>query len=512
MAVLRAVLREPTILSPWSSSPTMNFGTERILTALHTVGNPQDKMPSVHVAGTNGKGTLTKLLSLLAREILTFSEKDEKTCKNISVGLFQSPYLIAPNDAISINGTCMSASLYATYRRQYTEEFPFLSTFELDVLIAFLYFASSKVNLIIIEAGLGGLLDATNVLSSPRLTIVTSVALDHQNILGNSLDAIYKHKLAIGKPGVPMLVADPSSSLGKSEVLEILRGLLGDKEESLSVEFIAPLKPLEIYKETKENIFIQRFLYNGVELTTRLLGPGQLSNVALALRALEILVLQGTHLWGSSPGDHLEKIQKVFEKFTMKGRLDMLSPRLPENIRDAAALFNLETVLFESPVVLVDGAHNVAGMKHLASYLKCILPHFKSVTFVLSTAAHKDSNVLLSPLFDSKLSSSNVPLLHSKIRKIYLVQFDTTSLPDWVKPTSLKTLENIVNSFFQEHSSCIDVETSKSLASILSQYLPKVNGDKGNYSTQQDQHGRSQLVLITGSLYLASNVYKILEG
>ena len=223
-----------------------------------SIANPEKRFSSIHVAGTNGKGSVCAMLESIYRS------------NGYKTGLFTSPHLIRLNERIQINRIPISDLDLATYvnelRSQCDEQFSsdnYPSFFEFMAAIAFQHFAKEAVDIAIIETGLGGRLDATNILS-PELSIITSIGKDHTDILGDTIEAITREKAGIIKPNAPVLIGN---------LPDISKSIIKDKANDLKTECYT----LENYLE-KESL-----------PTTNLEGTYQKQNAALASYATEIL-------------------------------------------------------------------------------------------------------------------------------------------------------------------------------------------------------------------------------
>ena len=178
----------------WRSS---RLGLDRTRELLAGLGNPQDKLRVVHVAGTNGKGSTCAFLASILQEA------------GYKTGLFTSPYIIEFADRIRVNGSNIAPDdlLDVTLAvREIAEAMPDHPTeFELMTAVAFTHFAQQECDICVVEVGLGGRLDSTNVLEAPELCVITPIALDHTELLGDTLAAIAGEKAGIVKPGVPVV-------------------------------------------------------------------------------------------------------------------------------------------------------------------------------------------------------------------------------------------------------------------------------------------------------------------
>ncbi len=298
-------------------------GLERIEKLLSYLGHPEKKFPAIHIAGTNGKGSTAAILATAL------------SAQGLKVGLYTSPHLVSVRERFQINGNPIEESSLAALLNQIKkglEELALPATyFEITTAAAFLYFAQEKVDLAVVECGLGGRLDATNV-CHPLLTLITNVALDHQKYLGPTLEAIAREKAGIFKPERPALVGKL-----KPPALKVIE----ERAQSLKVPLFRYGKDFRIRK--KDGLYH----YYGPELRLQALelslsGPFQRENLALALAALEKL-----KAWGWPLKEAL--LRKALKRVNWPGRCEYLAV---------------------GPGVLLDGAHNLEGSRALLKALK----------------------------------------------------------------------------------------------------------------------------------------------
>ena len=169
-------------------------GLDAMREACAREGDPQDAVPAVHVAGTNGKGSVCAYVESIAR------------ASGMRVGLYTSPHLLRFAERIRIDGAPIDDALLARTLDRVLDAHPELTFFEVATLAAFLVFREAKLDLAVLEVGLGGRLDATNVIARPRVTAITTIGLDHTAILGDTLELIAREKAGILKPGVPAVI------------------------------------------------------------------------------------------------------------------------------------------------------------------------------------------------------------------------------------------------------------------------------------------------------------------
>lgn len=324
----------------------MKPGLERITATLQALHNPQDAFKTVHVAGTNGKGSTSSFLASMLAE------------GGHRVGLFTSPHLINFTERIRINGREIAEEEVVHLAEQVIAAAPPETTFfELVTAMATLYFAEQKVDLAIMEVGMGGRLDATNALSGV-LSIITPVAYDHCDYLGASLAAIAREKAGVIKAGRSVVVS-PQEQDALSVIKERCREMKS---------------PFYGYGETFTAFWSDTGLsYRGIGLEMDGLRPGlagryQQANAASALAAAELLDGMGFPLDAGA-------LRSGIEKAHWPGRMEILGT---------------------SPRILLDGAHNPAGSKALAEALEDI-PRDR-LLIVAGVMGDKDVDGILGPL------------------------------------------------------------------------------------------------------------------
>ncbi|WP_341199619.1 folylpolyglutamate synthase/dihydrofolate synthase family protein [Croceibacter atlanticus] len=308
---------------------------------------PHRNFKSIHVAGTNGKGSTSHMLASVFQEA------------GYKVGLYTSPHLKDFRERIKINGEVISECEVVDFvkvNRIFFEKNN-LSFFEMTVGMAFDYFSNQKVDIAIIEVGLGGRLDSTNIIT-PELSIITNISLDHTKFLGTTLESIAKEKSGIIKSNIPVVI--------------------GQADYDLRLVFNEVAK-----KNNAEIIFAEDFRFENLE--SDLLGDYQVFNMKTVQAAFKIL----QESWNLKPV-HLKKgLLKTVTNTSLLGRWQKLS---------------------ENPLVLCDTAHNEEGLKIVISQLKKL--EYATLHIILGVVNDKDLNKLL-PIFpkDAKyyFSKPNVP-------------------------------------------------------------------------------------------------------
>ena len=323
----------------WS---TTRLGLDRTRQLLDAIGNPQKKLKFIHVTGSNGKGSTCAMLASIFQEA------------GYRVGLYISPYIEEFCERIQINGVNIPGERLAQITERVKdiadkmEDHP--SQFELVTAIGMEYFAEEQIDLVMLEVGMGGALDSTNVIDPPEVAIITNIGLEHTEYLGDTIEKIAKTKAGIIKTGCNCVCYD-----GAPEVTEVIKEDCAEKNVPLTcVDF----SKLTFIEETLEG---QKFLWEGKELTTKLLGPHQLHNTAVVLETVKAMQERG---W------------KVSEDDIKNGLLKTYWPARFE-------------VLGRDPLFILDGGHNPQCADALATSIEKTLGGRK-VVFLMGVLADKD--------------------------------------------------------------------------------------------------------------------------
>jgi dihydrofolate synthase/folylpolyglutamate synthase len=290
------------------------------------LGNPQTLFKSVHVAGTNGKGSVSHSLAAVMQE-----------CGN-KTGLYTSPHLVDFRERIRVNGVPVSKEWVVDFVAQLKPTIEDIqpSFFEITVAMAFKYFAEQQVDIAIIETGLGGRLDSTNVIT-PILSVITNISYDHKDLLGNTLAEIAAEKAGIIKPGVPVVIGEQHQetervffehSVHKQSTLHYAQSLWGMVRVKQDIRY-------QYYKAVN-NARMQLY-----DLQTDLPGNYQQHNIKTVLTAAELLSHQGFNVT-------TEKAIKALA-----------------HVRQLTGLRGRWEVLQTNPLVICDVAHNTAGLKEV---------------------------------------------------------------------------------------------------------------------------------------------------
>ncbi|KAB1646646.1 bifunctional folylpolyglutamate synthase/dihydrofolate synthase [Adlercreutzia muris] len=343
----------------WINTPrwqASRLGLERMTDLLERLGRPQDDLRFVHVAGTNGKGSVCAYLARILEEA------------GYTVGLFTSPYILRFEERIRVNGADITAEELARAVAVVRPAAAAIETatgdhpteFELMAAVALEHFRASACDIVVLEVGLGGRLDATNAIDAPEVSIITRIGLDHTDLLGDTLAAVAGEKAGIVKAGVPV-VSWPQ----EPEAMAVIEAVCAERGCELRCPDFADLAVEPLAGAGGEGVVpLRRFSYRGRPFETHLLGSYQPFNAVLALAACEELRARG---WAISDGADFAGIAAA----RWPGRFEV------------ADTF---------PLTIVDGGHNPQGAEALASSLADLLGEAgrSSVHFALGVLADKD--------------------------------------------------------------------------------------------------------------------------
>lgn len=328
------------------------LGLDNMRELMGRLGNPQDKLKIIHVAGTNGKGSVIAYLYTVLREA------------GYRVGRYISPALYSYRERMEVSGESVSREDFAICLSrtaqaisQMTEEgLPHPTPFEIETAVAFLFFEMKKCELVLLEVGMGGSLDATNIIKTPVLSVLASISIDHIGFLGNTLGEIAKTKAGIIKKGCPMITIHQKAEA--ENAIKDVCGICGvpfreaDGNQALVIE------------ESPEG---QSFRYEGEEYRISLGGVYQKENAVLAIETLKMLSEIGF------PTIEEQRKEGLF-RTRWNGRF---------------------TVLSREPLFIVDGAHNPAAAEKMASSIR----HYfdgKKIYFIIGMFRDKDYREVLS--------------------------------------------------------------------------------------------------------------------
>ena len=315
----------------------MKLGLEPMRELAQALGNPQDSLCFIHLAGTNGKGSTAAFCESCLR------------AAGLRVGLFTSPHLVSVRERIQINRGQITEADFAQgmaivrglVEKSSTHEATY---FELMTALALWYFAREKVDWVVWETGLGGRLDATNIVT-PEICIITNIGLEHQQYLGQTLAEIAREKAGIIKPGVHVI-----SAVNPGDASDVIRKRAKDERSALTLVH----RDMEV-SDLGVRGGRQMAAIDGWEFALGLVGPHQVSNAACAVEAMWQIRTRDPQTFGPGPDCNMisdEAIARGLRGTVWPGRFEILS---------------------EKPLIVLDGAHNAAGMAMLVETWRAFL-------------------------------------------------------------------------------------------------------------------------------------------
>lgn len=324
-------------------------GLDNIRMLLEYLDNPQDELNCIHVAGTNGKGSTSYLIA----NVLKY--------QGYKVGLFTSPFIEVFNERIRLNGENISDDDLVKYTLKVKSAVEYLAEkgyfpieFEVITAIAFLYYKEQKCDYVVLETGLGGRYDSTNIIKSNILSVITNIGIDHTNILGETIEEIAYQKAGIIKENSDVVLYPMPDNVSK-----VIKDYAYELKSNVSV---ADLSALEIISDTYEGSVFNYKKYKNVHLS--LVGTHQIYNAITALEALDVL--------SSKIRIDKKNIYKAFENASWSVRFEVFDKNVP---------------------VVIDGAHNFQGVTGFANSFDKYFPDKKKIFIVgmLNEKQYKES-------------------------------------------------------------------------------------------------------------------------
>ena len=324
----------------------MKLGLERISAILEAMGNPQDSLKIVHVAGTNGKGSTSTMISN------TLIHAGYKT------GLFISPYVLCFRERMQVNAQMISEEDFAevaSYVFDIAENIKVeLTQFEIETAIAFEWYKRMQCDFVVLEVGLGGRYDSTNVIKTPLVQVIASISMDHTGVLGDTIEKIAMEKAGIIKGNDTIIYP-----IQKPEAMKVLIDKCNSVKSRYTIPEIESLKVLDEGWEKK------RFIYDGVEYEKSLNGEFQLYNAITVIEACRALRRRNIDI-------KEEDVRYAIAHTYFPARMEVLSKK---------------------PLVILDGSHNPDGATALETSLKKLKD--KNITVIMGVLADKDYSDIL---------------------------------------------------------------------------------------------------------------------
>lgn len=360
---------------------TKNPNLKAMKYLMEEFNHPENKLKVIHIAGTNGKGSVTEMITnVLIKEGYT-------------VGKFISPHLIHYNERISINNNNISNvemeklinKIKPSIERFNSQNDVPITLFELETTMAFLYFEEKNCDFVVLETGLGGLYDCTNIVNNPLVSVITSIGYDHTHILGNTLPEIAYQKAGIIKENSNTVIFSQESDINNVFITKCK-----NKNNILHI-----IKNSDISNYSFNNNF-QYFNYKSLKnVAINLKGKVQVKNACLCIEVFKILNQLGYHV-------NSKNISIGLKTVIHKGRMEQIN---------------------DKPIIIYDGAHNEPAIKNLQDMIKLYYANMKR-TYIISILKRKDYNKMLKLIAEDKdalfiLTSGNDPDTYASSDELY---------------------------------------------------------------------------------------------
>lgn len=394
--VLKYILNIPMFQNVGQSA--YNPSLEKILHLCDFLGNPQNSFKTIHVAGTNGKGSSSAMLCSILQH------------HGLKVGLYTSPHLIDYRERITINSEMVSETSIEKFMSIAFGEIDKIkpSFFEFTTALAFWVFREQKVDIAIIETGLGGRIDSTNIIS-PLVSLITNISIDHKAILGDTIEAISREKAGIIKPNTPVVI---------SEVLSENRALFEQKAKEQNSEIFFAQQQFNViesgYKDAKQFIEIERLCNKKIEkYTLAMLGGYQIKNLLGVLSVIDVLNKYYNYKILNST------TTKAIDNCSVTGRWQVLS-QTPYTVCDVGHNYNgISEVVKMINHCQYDTLYIVLGFmqdKEVNDILPLLPKNAKYIATQASNSRSMDSNQLHLLLKDNGFDANNIPKVYEAVK------------------------------------------------------------------------------------------------
>ena len=327
-------------------------GLDSITELCRRLGNPQDKLKFVHIAGTNGKGSTLAYVSTVLK------------CAGYRVGRYLSPTIFEYRERIQVNGKAISKAalcegveeIQSVVEAMVSDGFAHPTPFEVETALAFWYFLKKECDIVVLETGMGGLQDATNLITTTQAAVLASISMDHMKFLGNSLKEIAAQKAGIIKEGCEVV-----SMVQTAEAMEVVERAAKDKHCTLHIADVS------FAKNIRYDVEKQRFDYGNLKkLEIGLAGKFQIANAVLAVKTIEVLGQKGFPV-------SEEALRKGLKETVWQGRF---------------------SVIGKKPLFIVDGAHNEDAAKKLADSIEFYFTN-KRIIYIMGILRDKEYDKII---------------------------------------------------------------------------------------------------------------------
>ena len=381
-----------------SESIPRKHGLYRMEAILEALGNPERELKSIHIAGTNGKGSTAAMMTAFAK------------AHGLQVGTFTSPHMDSIRERIQLDGVPLgeepfwqAASVVREVENRLLEEWGAFNYFEILTAMMFVVFQQEAVDLAIIEVGIGGLLDNTNV-GHPLVSVITTIGLDHQDLLGSKLEEITAQKAGIIKSGQQVVVGPVTR-----ECMDVIREIASEKGATVQAFDEDFFLIEDSYQDFSQKISLEQL---------SLKGAFQKENATVAIRAFRS--------WMEATGRsvHPEFIEAALRVVSWPGRMEVLQ---------------------ETPLVMIDGAHNLPAIERLVQNMTARVG--KKQTLLFSALTRKDSQQMLLRLQESLPDVNIILTSFHPSRGLSIARSDVEAYLDSRKISYEESFEEVIDRF-----------------------------------------------------------------
>ncbi|WP_297434952.1 folylpolyglutamate synthase/dihydrofolate synthase family protein [uncultured Clostridium sp.] len=412
----------------------MNFGLDRVKAMLSHLGNPQNDFKCIHIAGTNGKGSTTAMISSILKE------------EGYTIGMYTSPYLEEFEERIQVNGVNIPKEKLASLVTEIkdiiesviADGFDDPTQFEIITTLMFLYFSREKIDYAVIEVGLGGRLDATNVIDNPLISVIASISKDHMNILGNTIKEIAFEKCGIIKN--TSVISYPQVS----EAMEVIEEVCIKRGVTLIKTNLGDIKEVVSNKERNTQIITYNLNGREVEVEHTLLGDHQVKNTLVAINVID---------------EFSKKVRKISDDTIKNG------------LSKAKWIGRME-VMKKTPLVVIDGAHNLDGINSLKNSVSKYF-NYKNIILVLGILGDKEVEKMVSDI--------------SEISKFIIL-----TEPHNDRAKSIDEMGEYLEKLEKPYEKILDYEKA--------------------YKKALEIAGKDDLILVCGSLYMIGDMRTVIKN
>lgn len=341
------------------------------------LNHPQDNYPTIHIAGTNGKGSVAHILGAILQ------------AHGLRTGIYTSPHYRDFRERIKVNGKIIHRKNVVEFVDAHKEYFDKLSPsfFEITVAMAFDFFSARKVDIAIIETGLGGRLDSTNIIN-PIISVITNISFDHQNVLGNTITEIAGEKAGIIKPYTPVVIGEKQTDANK--VFQRVA-----KQEEAEISFASDNYEVKILRSSSKNSVFEVHKNNELkfsELKVNLTGNYQEKNLATAFEAID--VLGKTIVTNNIEERDSQQYEKAVKRLSYIARpKDIVIEQGLANLKSLTNFIGRWQIIADKPTVLVDSGHNEGALALTLKELQKM--SYKTLHIIIGVVKDKDLTKML---------------------------------------------------------------------------------------------------------------------